>query len=473
MRRSDRIYPAARVLAGLRALIPLTLILSDEVRAGEAPKNNTEAKADAADPTASSPFNLGSSQVVLSASKADKVAKGRLALSLGQSVLNLTVAAPLSESDDDTTLVTSEGLTDQASAELGLSHFFWTTTPIDAHQEEICEKYRRDLSLADLSKKYPGPTFAKKANSVEWPQLLRVLHARKEKTPAAAVRDLVSDGVREIVDRLDPDLPMRQAEAEAILGALDKLLSEKTLSEKLKVSESDRRKALVEALRSDVVEGDEAGLKMRNRLLLEAALGGGVRTYPDPSTSFGCGKDLPGSYEADFRRPGGIPVITFAKVKAGQKTYKFMTKNTFDPDQLNHTTAQGSLGVGIITRTGEFLGLSYRHASTYKAGKARQICVPVGTSTATECRTLPVGAPARSDEDAIQVEARKFLGLRLALNPKLSYEFGGRVTIGELAVYFLPTADGRLAGGVTGSFSTETHSASATFFVGLPLDLGF
>ncbi len=464
--------PSARLIR-FAVLIPLALILSDEARAGEGPKNDAEVKAAAADPTASSPFNLGTSQVVLSASKADKVAKGRITLSRGPSVLNLTLAAPLSESEDETTLVTSEGLTDQASAELGLSRFFWTTTPIDVRQEEICEDHRKRMSLSDLSTKYPAPVFAKKANSVEWPQLLRTLHAPREKTPAAAVRELVGDRVRQIVDRLDPDLPMRQAEAEAILGALDKLLSEKTLVEKLGVSASGQRKALGEALAKPVVEADEAGLKMRNRLLLEAALGSGVRTYPDPSTGFGCGKDLPESSQADFWRPGGVPIIAFGKVKVGQKSYKFMTKDTFDPDQLNHTTAQGSLGVGVVTRTGEFVGLSYRHASTYKAGKARQICVPVGTTTATECRNLPVGAPARADEDAIQIEARKFLGLRFALNPKVSYEFGGKVLIGELAAYCFPMADGRLAGGVTGSFSTETHSASATLFVGLPLDLGF
>jgi hypothetical protein len=86
---------------------------------------------------------------------------------------------------------------------------------------------------------------------------------------------------------------------------------------------------------------------------------------------------------------------------------------------------------------------------------------------------LPVGAPARTDEDAIQLEVRKFLGLRLALNPKLSYEFNGRVMLGELALYFVPTADGRLTGGINGSYSTETHSATATLFLGLPLDLSF
>lgn len=430
-----------------------------------------------ADTAATSSLNAGGSELVVLASRNEKVAKARFARRERELTFDLTLSAPFDESDDTTVLATSDALSDQAGLELGISRFFWKTVDARVHQREICDAYKRRLTLKELVEKYPKPVLTKESEGVQsWIVLLTAL--RKPAGDAQPrLRELLSEGVRTMIDKMvdqvgaarEPEL----AEADAILEELDKLLADPKLLEKLPVPPGDRRAALTEALATDPVPGDELGTRLRNRLVLETIVPGGFWVYPEYKR-FNCDTGgIPEDLNAEFWRPAGVVVLGFTKLKLGQKTYKFLAKSTFTPDEAKHTAAAITGGVGIVTKTLELIGLSYRHERTYKAGKARQICTPVESTSATECRTLPVGVPGGTNTDRVQLELRKFITGKGAINPRIAYEFGEGVTTAELAVYFLPDKDGRLIGGISGSWDSKERSVAATFFVGVPLSLGF
>jgi hypothetical protein len=453
----------------------MALILIIGAAAGSAADDTPAAlKKQGGDPTAASPFNIGDSQLVFSASQEQKTAKARVVFTLERFKADLSVSAPIDESGaKQKTLATRDALADQTSLEIGLTHFIYETTPVDDTQNRLCADYRRSLSLSQLTRadKYEAPGFTAR-QTLKWKALLTTLKKRAKDSPIAAVYDRLDETAKRAVDA-SGESPNADQEA-AIRAGLEKLLKEKDLAAKVKVPESGRREALVTALKT-TPNGDKA-LALRNRLLLEAALPGAIPPYPDDDgAKFRCDTSVPELAREEFWRPAKSPILMFGRLKAGQKSYKYFD-SAFAPLTTDHTGIAASTGVGTIVPANSgawFFGVSYKYERSYKAGSARQICSPLGTNGSQECSSLPVGAPAGSSAEVLQLEVRKFIGLRLALSPKLSYERREAVKAAELAVYFVPEKDGRLTGGVSAGWDTKDRKATATLFVGLPVNLGF
>jgi len=452
----------------------MLLLLSVLASVGNAADDTPAAlKKQGSDPTAASPFNIGDSQLVFSANQDQKTAKARVAWTFDKFKADVSVSAPIDESGDAKTLASRDSLADQASLEVGLNHFIYSPPPADENQRRICRDYRRSLSLSDLKKpdKYTAPGFTAK-QTLYWAALMPKLKSHAPGTLEGLVYELLDETAKTAVR--DAGLHPNDEQDTAIRAGLEKLLEDKDLAEKLKVSEAGRRPALAEALKTAPV-GKKA-IALRNRLLLEAALPDAIPAYPDDDgAKFACDSSIPEIAQEEFWRPARLPVLMFGRLKAGQKSYKYFD-SAFAPQKTEHTGIAASTGIGTILPASSgawFFGLSYKYKRSYKAEPARQICTPLGTNGNEECRSLPLGAPGGSSAEVLQLEARKFIGLRVALSPKLSYERREAVKAFELAVWFLPNKDGRLTGGVSAGWDSKDRKTTATLFVGLPVNLGF
>jgi hypothetical protein len=115
-------------------------------------------------------------------------------------------------------------------------------------------------------------------------------------------------------------------------------------------------------------------------------------------------------------------------------------------------------------------GLRYEH--TFTPGASTQICVPLDTAGVEECRTQPIGAPAEKHAWVADIQARRFLGARLAANPKISLRLNDGVWGIQVPIYFAGPADGGLTAGALPSWNSEDDQFQLSVFVGKAFKFG-
>jgi hypothetical protein len=182
--------------------------------------------------------------------------------------------------------------------------------------------------------------------------------------------------------------------------------------------------------------------------------------------------ELFATYERGAKQLRGVWSVT---AEVGRSDY-----NYFQPGTLVHDTTVAipwSVG-GSWGRIARVLGgvnlisggLRYEH--TFTPGASTQICVPLATGGAEQCRTQPIGAPAEKHAWVADIQARRFLGSRLAINPKISLRVNDGVWGFQAPIYFAGPADGGLTAGALPSWNSEDEVFQLSVFVGKAFKFG-
>ncbi|MCX6538897.1 MAG: hypothetical protein NT151_08190 [Acidobacteria bacterium] len=128
-----------------------------------------------------------------------------------------------------------------------------------------------------------------------------------------------------------------------------------------------------------------------------------------------------------------------------------------------------SARAGLVTGPTLSIGAEYLHEVDHDAAEIRHICVPVDGADILECSDKVVGAPTGRHREIARVELRKFLGSRLAVNPRFSVNMASGTIGFDVPLYFLQSGKGGLAGGVTVGWRrsrTDGHTLEVQAFVG-------
>jgi hypothetical protein len=84
----------------------------------------------------------------------------------------------------------------------------------------------------------------------------------------------------------------------------------------------------------------------------------------------------------------------------------------------------------------------YTQSDRWRAGRTRQICTPLNIGSATECRSLVVGAPTKLTEKSVEIDIRSWAyAQKLGINPHFSYDRLTKKWTSEVALSFLVLKD--------------------------------
>lgn len=177
-----------------------------------------------------------------------------------------------------------------------------------------------------------------------------------------------------------------------------------------------------------------------------------------------------------YRRGGGqLQSLWSLTAEVGRSEFNYFQLGTLQHDTT--VAIPWSIGgsMGFLTRRlgGVTLfsgGLRYEHSS--KPGSNTQLCLPLGTGGALQCRTQPIGAPTRKEAFIADVQARRFFGARFAVNPTVSLRLNDGVLGLQMPVYFAGSTDGGLIAGATPSWNSEDDKFQLSVFVGKAFKFG-
>ena len=166
-----------------------------------------------------------------------------------------------------------------------------------------------------------------------------------------------------------------------------------------------------------------------------------------------------------------------AEVRVGRKQFEFYSSDA-------EATKEAKLGYsGKLSWVCAFGGakaamrgaVSAAYESRFENGKVKATdCTAIeAASGLEECRTLPLGAPAKSESIVARADLQAPLGDKVAANLILSWN-AKKDTLGvSLPIYFVAGANSSsLQGGVRFGWRSDTHDFAATVFVGKPLGGG-
>lgn len=159
----------------------------------------------------------------------------------------------------------------------------------------------------------------------------------------------------------------------------------------------------------------------------------------------------------------------------GRTKFNYFEENTFAHQSTDETpwSVEGTYGqLWRLLGGVNLVAAGLRYERSYKAGSKSNICVPLGSGGATQCRNQPVGAPAAGEAWVANVQARRFLSPRLAVNPKVSFRIDDEVIGLQMPIYFAGPADGGLIAGLLPSWNSEDDRFSLSLFVGKAFRFG-
>jgi hypothetical protein len=116
----------------------------------------------------------------------------------------------------------------------------------------------------------------------------------------------------------------------------------------------------------------------------------------------------------------------------GSTTFKFA--ELADPiTEKNETKSDNAASVSVayvqLLKNGDaeaplmLISGGYTHSDRWRPGRTRQICTPLNVASATECRSLVVGAPTKLTEKSLEIDIRSWAYAQaLGINPHFSYD---------------------------------------------------
>ncbi|MFL5576387.1 MAG: hypothetical protein ACJ79S_10510 [Gemmatimonadaceae bacterium] len=162
----------------------------------------------------------------------------------------------------------------------------------------------------------------------------------------------------------------------------------------------------------------------------------------------------------------GRPLTLAASVKIGRQRFKFADATTLGDSSADRTPwSVGGAGGVYFPRLALLVSPSFEYARSSKARRSAQLCRPLDTAGALECRTTPLGAPEEKERQVAGLDLRRFFSPTLGVALESRYDFRDRITAIEVPVYFLRDKAG-LNGGVSAGWSSDEHTLSLSAFIG-------
>ena len=205
------------------------------------------------------------------------------------------------------------------------------------------------------------------------------------------------------------------------------------------------------------------------------------KRIPDPlprvkdCNDFG-GDDLDGSPRTLYREfldsAGWTEPWTFEiTANAARSNRKFLNATTFSPDSQDRVAYAVGANVGYTfserlgLRTG-LVSLGYAYAVKYRGRDTAQVCLPAGPTGGLRCRTGPLGEPLERLTNVVAAELRGFVSSRWGIAPKVAYLARDRDWQITTPLYFAPSKNGVLIGGLAPSYTTNGSRWDLRLFVG-------
>ena len=184
-------------------------------------------------------------------------------------------------------------------------------------------------------------------------------------------------------------------------------------------------------------------------------------------------------YQADYDAAETLGTVFLATLSAeyGRRTYRYAdtiavayTKQTRESYAVN-----GGLGWYFPNRR-LMVSANARWERSWDPGASRDYCVPVAGGPATQCRAVPLGAPAEKEPFIGQFEGRWFINSSVGLSPRVSVDLTGERGWGiELPVLLRQPADKGFTSAIAAGWRSEpsTDDAHDQLYVSVSVGVTF
>jgi hypothetical protein len=327
--------------------------------------------------------------------------------------------APVSKgSMDDTDIGTVSGLTAGASANAGISAFWWPhqSEQFIGDQDAVCDSYLPVLiagyrfeQASDSHFRFPC---AASSFTVETLQALADALTKIQTQCEGYVTTGKPAPTDQVKDKTTNDYPATKKECDALAGS-------PTSAE---LTAAAKNPAKLKAIRDQI-------------------------------------KGLAGE-------ASGVTVLTLGSTVNRQKV-SFFNKSDLSTLINDHSTGYGvNLTLSLVEKSYMLDGgLSYE--KTFKSGTATQVCSPISGSTSTKCQTGTIGDPPGMFSRILFFEGRVLIiANQLAVAPRTEYDFTAKKFAFKVPLYFAPDATKALTGGVTLGYVSGGEGFGASVFVG-------
>jgi hypothetical protein len=142
---------------------------------------------------------------------------------------------------------------------------------------------------------------------------------------------------------------------------------------------------------------------------------------------------VPEPYRSSFDQFIDFGHLWLAGVSAdfGRKDYAFADTTVVAYRKRTEHPVALTIGGGIyLPLQRMLLATSLRYERSFETGPARDYCIPVGATSALQCRPVPLGAAERHEPVLWQVESRWFINTSIGLDPRVTVDLSGTRGIG-------------------------------------------
>lgn len=154
----------------------------------------------------------------------------------------------------------------------------------------------------------------------------------------------------------------------------------------------------------------------------------------------------------------------------GHKEFEFFSTESTE-EEWNKFSVSGGLGIAGIYGPGYLaFGLEIEHAYKAQTVKAQKCTTIDNQPGLNSCKELPLGAPDAVTSPIGKIELKHIFG-KWAITPAVEYNFEKNVVGVQIPVYFLQNTNGRLTGGVRGSWRSDKNEAGLSVFISKPISL--
>lgn len=166
------------------------------------------------------------------------------------------------------------------------------------------------------------------------------------------------------------------------------------------------------------------------------------------------------------------PILFEVAGEVGREDASHIDATTFESVSETNTPFSIGASIGTVLPSGTLMGVGIEYKSVYRAGNQAEVCVPVGTNGALQCRSGPLGMPTSREGAMLNAQVRRFLGSRIGVNPQFQYAVSDGDWAINMPIYFAPDEDGGLVGGIVPGYDSETEDWTLQLTVGAAFRLG-
>jgi hypothetical protein len=166
------------------------------------------------------------------------------------------------------------------------------------------------------------------------------------------------------------------------------------------------------------------------------------------------------------------PVIVNAGASVGRNGFKYLDSVTLTSSSIARTDWSANVSVGRYSPGTGYVAVGYEYQQRFQGGSASQVCLPIGSTGALQCKNAVVGAPKENTLNIGSVEWRRFLpGGHAAVDVTVARDFDDEVTAVDVPFYFISSPGGGLTGGARASWRSDTKDVAVAVFIGTALKL--